>query len=307
MDVDLSCIVGGLRLDAPFVLASGIVDNEHSLILRAFDAGASMVVTKTVFKNPREGYSPPVYYENEFYALNAVGLPNKGITSFSSEIKKAKAAAKPVFVSVGGYDAEEYACVAKQAVQAGADGLELNLSCPHVKSTGAEIGADPSLIKQIVEAVKENVVDKPVFTKLTPNTDDIVKLGRAALDAGADGLTAVNTARGMGFDPFLETPLLSNFYGGVSGKALHPIAVYAVYALRKNFPDAPIFGVGGVYTWLDALDFFLAGADAIQVGSVVSTKGHRIFTELREGLASFLSSKGYNSLQSFKKIRRPWF
>jgi len=242
MSIDLSCYISGFKLDTPFVLASGIIGNEHSLILRALDEGASAVVTKTVFKEPRNGYPPPVYFENEFYALNAVGLPNNGIADFSNEIKKAKESNKPVFVSVGGYDIEEYAYVAKQAVQAGADGIELNLSCPHVKATGSEIGTDPNLIRQIVEAVKEAVGQKPVFAKLTPSTDDIVRLGKAALDAGTDGFTAVNTARGMAFDPVLEAPLLSNYYGGVSGRALHPMAVYAVYALRKKFPKPQFLG-----------------------------------------------------------------
>jgi dihydroorotate dehydrogenase (NAD+) catalytic subunit len=305
--MDISCDLAGLRLDGPFALASGIVGNDYSLLIRALTSGASLVVTKTVFRDERKGYPPPIYYATPNYSINAVGLPGKGIAAFSDHIRKVKAAGGPIVVSVGGNSVEEYGEVARLAVEAGADAVELNLSCPHVKGTGTEFGSDPKLVGEVVETVKSAVKAKPVFAKLTPNTLGIEDLGVAAVRAGADGITAVNTIRGMVFDPTLEAPVLTNLYGGVSGRAIHPIAVYCVYALRRALPDAPIFGVGGVYCVDDALDFFLAGADAVQVGTAISERGYGVFGDLKRGLAAYLKAKGYSSLEEFKRKKRSWF
>lgn len=304
--MELSCRVGPLTLENPFVLASGIASNEHSLIARALKSGAAAAVTKTVFKEERKGYPAPIYYESPSYSLNAVGLPGKGIKAFVDQIRKAKQFGKPIIVSVGGTSVEEYGEVARLAAEAGADAIEINLSCPHVEGTGTEFGSDPKLVRKVVENVKSSAKGRPVFAKLTPNTHSIEELGAAAVDGGADGLTAVNTLRGMAFDPVLERPVLSNVYGGVSGRALHPVAVYSVYALRKALPKTPIFGVGGIYTVEDVVDFFLAGADAVQVGTAVAQLGYRLFGELKKGLAEYLEKKGYGSLTEFKAKKRAW-
>lgn len=304
--MDLSCTLSTLTLENPFVLASGIASNEHSLIVRALRSGASAAVTKTIFKGERKGYPAPIYYESPSYSLNAVGLPGRGIAAFTRDIAKAKGYGKPIIVSVGGNTPEEYGEVARLAVEAGADALEVNLSCPHVEGTGMEFGSDPTLVRRVVEQVKSSAGAKPVFAKLTPNTPNIAQLGAAAVEAGADGLTAVNTLRGMVFDPILEQPVLSNTYGGVSGRALHPVAVYCVFALRRALPKTPIFGVGGVYSVEDAVDFFLAGADAVQVGTAVSQLGYEVFEQLRRGLEDYLERKGYRSLAEFKAKKRGW-
>ncbi|MEM0271232.1 MAG: dihydroorotate dehydrogenase [Thermoprotei archaeon] len=305
--MDISRMVCGLSLQTPFILASGIAGNEYSLLLRALRSGASAVVTKTIFKDERRGYPPPIYYESPSYSINAVGLPGKGVHAFLEHVRKAKVLGKPIIVSVGGTSVEEYKYVAGLVAKSDADALELNLSCPHVEGTGTEFGSDPKLVKEVVEEVKSVAENKPVFAKLTPNTHSIEDLGLAAVEAGADGLTAVNTLRGMVFDPILEQPVLSNVYGGVSGRALHPVAVYCVYALRRALPSTPIFGVGGVYDIADAVDFFLAGADAVQVGTSISQRGYGVFEELGRGLAAYLERKGYNSLEEFVRKKRAWF
>lgn len=305
--MNISCWVGNLILQSPFVLASGIAGNEYSLLLRALRSGASAVVTKTIFKDERNGYPPPIYYESPNYSINAVGLPGKGVDRFLEHIRRAKTLEKPVIVSVGGTSIEEYGSVAAAVAKSGADGVEINLSCPHVEGTGTEFGSDPELIRRVVEEVKSAVGDKPVFAKLTPNTHSIEGLGLAAVEAGADGLSAVNTLRGMVFDSVLEEPVLSNVYGGVSGRALHPVAVYCVYALRKALPHTPIFGVGGVYEVSDALDFFLAGADAVQVGTSISQRGYGVFEELKKDLVDYLERKGYASFEEFVRKKRRWF
>ncbi len=302
--IDLRAKVGRLQLDSPFMLASGILGNEHSLIMRAYRAGASAVVTKTVFNNARSGYTPPIYFENEYYALNAVGLPGTGVEHFSEELALVKEESKPLIASVGGLSPGEFSHVAQRVIDAGADAVELNLSCPHVAGTGSEIGSKPDLVKEVVFAVRDALPRALIFAKLTPNTHDIGELGKAAVEGGADGLTAVNTLRGTGFDVTLRAPLLSHGYGGVSGHALHPVALYAVQNLRTVLPDTPIIGVGGVYTIEDALEFFIAGADAVQIGTAIRNRGLQIFGELRADLTTRLRNARASDFLKFKEELR---
>ncbi|PSN84046.1 dihydroorotate dehydrogenase B catalytic subunit [Candidatus Marsarchaeota G1 archaeon OSP_D] len=304
--VDLSQEMGRLFLSAPFAIASGLVANEHSVINTALENGVPALVTKSVFLSERVGYPPPVYYECEHYSINAVGLPSKGVSHFLSEIKKVKHVQR-VVVSVGGFSVEEYEKVCSEIAQNGVKALELNLSCPHVKGTGSEIASNPQLVEDVTRAVKNVAKHVTLFVKLPPDASSITEIARAALKGGADGFTATNTLRGMVFDCELEAPVLSNMYGGVSGRALHPVSVYCVYELRKNFPETPIFGVGGVYTLKDALDFFLAGANAVQVGTAFARSGYSLFHKLTLELHEYLESKGYSSFKEFTKKKRWWF
>jgi dihydroorotate dehydrogenase (NAD+) catalytic subunit len=189
----LTVNLAGLKLANPTVLASGILGYSGDSLQRVAEAGAGAVVTKSIGTEPRPGYPNPTIVQTEAGLLNAMGLANPGIADFAEEIAYAKTVVRiPLIVSVFGYTAEEYASVAAKAVEAGADAVELNVSCPHVKDTGHEIGQNPRTLTEVVEKVKLNV-KKPVIVKLTPNVTDIVEIAKAAVKAGADALTAVNT------------------------------------------------------------------------------------------------------------------
>ena len=287
--------VAGLRLRNPTMLASGILGTTSDILRRAAQSGAGAVVTKSVGPKPREGYPNPTVVEVGCGLLNAVGLPNPGIQAFAEEIRDLGDLEVPLIVSVYGFSPEEYAEVAEAAVEAGADAVELNLSCPHVKGAGADVGSRPELVSEIVEKVK-GVVDKPVFAKLTPNVSDIVGLAEAAVEAGADALTAINTLRAMVIDVETARPILSNKIGGLSGPAIKPVAVRCVYELHREL-DVPIIGCGGVTSWRDAVEFMLAGASAVQVGTAVALKGLNIFRLITEGVKSYLERKGYGSVR----------
>lgn len=292
--IDLSVRLAGLFMPNPTMLASGILGMSAETMKRAAEAGAGAVVTKSVGLRASNGYPNPTVIQIECGFLNAVGLPNPGIHKFIEEIKALKDLGIPVIVSVFGFSPKEYAEVAGLAADAGASAIELNLSCPHVRGTGAEIGQNPRMVKMTVEAVKGSV-SKPVFAKLTPNTSDIVGLAEAAVSAGADAVTAINTVRAMAIDVETFRPILANRVGGLSGPAIKPIALRCVYEIYEAV-SVPIIGCGGIMGWRDAAEFMLAGASAVQIGSAVAFEGLSIFKSINTGLAEYLARKGFRSV-----------
>ncbi|MDR0797781.1 MAG: dihydroorotate dehydrogenase, partial [Nitrososphaerota archaeon] len=230
----LSLQIAGLTLDYPGMLASGVLGYSAESMRRVIDSGAGAAVTKSVSLQPRCGYANPTVVQVNGGLINAMGLPNPGIQVYAEEIKHAKTLIpQPLIVSIFGYNAEEYATVAKKAAAAGADALELNVSCPHVKQTGAEIGQNPALLTEVVKAVK-TAVNVPVFVKLSPNVTDIVHLANTAVNAGADALTAVNTLRAMAINVETASPILNNAKGGLSGPAMKNVALRCVYDIREK-------------------------------------------------------------------------
>lgn len=224
-----------------------------------------------------------------------MGLPNPGIETYAEEINFSKTIlAVPLIVSVFGYTSEEYAAVSKRAVDAGADAVELNVSCPHVKQTGAEIGQNPKLLSEIVENVKAKI-NKPVIVKLSPNVTDITILAKAAMEAGADALTVVNTLKAIAIDIETQQPILSNVKGGLSGDAIKPVALRCVYDIAEQY-KVPIIGCGGVSNWHDAVEFFLAGASAVQIGSAVADDVE-VFGAVTKGIESYLRRKHYANVK----------
>jgi len=286
--------IAGLKLANPTMLASGILGLSGLSLRRVVDAGAGAVVTKSVGIKPREGYSNPTVVQVECGLINALGLPNPGIHYFRKEIGGAELRA-PVIMSIYGFSSEDFAEVASVAVEAGVDALELNLSCPHVERTGAEIGHDAGLVADVVKRVKAKV-DTPVFVKLTPNVADIVEVAKAAADSGADALTAINTVRAMTIDIETARPILANKIGGLSGVAIKPIAIRCVYEIYREV-DVPIIGCGGISTWRDAIEFMLAGAGAVQIGTAVAFEGLEIFRSVTEGINAYLREKGFGSVE----------
>jgi dihydroorotate dehydrogenase (NAD+) catalytic subunit len=292
----LSTRLAGLELRNPTTLASGILGYSAESLQRIAEAGAGAVVTKSVGLTPRMGYPNPTVVQASGGLINAMGLPNPGIAEYASEISFTKTVLHvPLIVSVYGYSAEEYAKVAKTAAEAGADAVELNVSCPHVKETGSEIGQNPKLLTQVIHQVKA-ATTKPVIVKLSPNVTNIVELAQAATDAGADALTAVNTVRAIAIDTETALPILSNTRGGLSGPAIKPIALRAVYDIYEQVKTS-IIGCGGVTTWQDAVEFLLAGATAIQIGTVIAQKDPAVFQTVNRGIQAYLKKKNYRSIK----------
>ena len=292
----LSISFAGLTLANPTILASGILGYSSESFRRVAKGGAGAVVTKSVGLDPRVGYSNPTVVQVEAGLINAMGLPNPGIDVYAQEIKFSKIILRvPLIVSVFGYSAEEYASVAKRAVDAGADAVELNVSCPHVKQTGAEIGQNPKLLSDVVEMVKATV-SKPLIVKLSPNVTDITVLAHAAVESGADALTVVNTLKAIAIDTETMLPILSNVKGGMSGPALKPVALRCVYDIHEAYEDVPIIGCGGISDWRDAVEFFLAGASAVQIGTAVAVDTE-VFQTINKGVETYLRRKHFGSVK----------
>lgn len=272
-------------------LASGILGVTGSVMLRVRDAGADAIVTKSVGPVPRKGHPGPVLTTSHGGLLNAVGLTNPGIDMFEDEIRILKKAGVPIVLSVFGSSVEEVTKVAEKGDTFQPDAIELNLSCPHAEI--AQIAHNPELTFEYVSAVK-NIVGCQVFAKLTPNASDYVSVGKAAEEAGADAVVAINTVRAMRIDIHQQRPVLGNRIGGLSGPPIFPIAVRCVFDLH-NALDIPVIGVGGVTTWEDAVEMHLAGADAIQIGTAL-LGGMQVFHDVREGVQAYLRDKGYSKV-----------
>jgi dihydroorotate dehydrogenase (NAD+) catalytic subunit len=276
------------------MLASGILGLSAESWSNIVTGGAGAIVTKSVGLKPRNGYANPTVVQTSYGLINAMGLPNPGITEFVKEIREAKSLGVPVIVSVYGFSAQEYATAGKIAVDAGADAVELNVSCPHVNETGSEIGQNPEILAEVVGKVK-TVVEKPVFVKLSPNVTDIAEIAKVTARAGADALTAINTVKAMAIDTETTVPILSNTTGGLSGPAIKPIAIRCVYEIYERV-KVPIIGCGGITNWRDAVEFLFAGATAVQIGTAIALKGPNVFKRITRGIDAYLRRKGFKSV-----------
>jgi len=297
MSNQLTVEIAGLKLPNPTMLAAGVLGLSGASLREAIENGAGAVVTKSVCLKSRLGYANPTVFQVSCGLLNAIGLPNPGAKDFAEEIKELKRSGMsvPVIASVFGFSAEEFAKTALILAKAGADAIELNVSCPHVEKTGSEIGQSPSLVAEVVEQVK-SAVEKPVIVKLTPNVSNIVEVAEAGVKAGADAITAINTVRAMAIDVETTHPILANKIGGLSGPAVKPIAVRCVYEIYGAV-KVPVIGCGGIATWRDAVEFILAGASAVQIGTAVATHGLGVFRSVSRGVEFHLRRKGFESVK----------
>ena len=270
------------------------MDEDAGAMKRVFESDAGAVVTKSIGLKPREGYPNPTVIELEYGILNAIGLSNPGVDNFEDEIKILKKMKIPVIGSIFGSSTEEFVKVAGKMENYGVDALELNMSCPHAKGYGLEIGSKPELVKKITFNVKKTV-NIPVFVKLSPNLTDIVAIAKAAEKGNADGIVAVNTVKAMKIDINLRKPVLSNRIGGYSGKAIKPIGIRCVYEISKNI-DIPVIGVGGITTGEDAIEYFMAGARAVQIGSGVYYRKIDVFRKINTEIKNWMRNNGYKKL-----------
>lgn len=292
----LTVNLAGLQLANPTVLASGILGYSRETLENVVKGGAGAVVTKSIGLKPRDGYANPTVVQASCGLINAMGLPNPGINEYVKELHQANAVLDvPLILSAYGYSADEYATVAKKAVAAGADAVELNVSCPHVKDTGSEIGQSPEALVKVVKEVRA-AIDKPVFVKLSPNVTSMADVAESAVKAGADGLTVMNTVKAMGIDVETAMPILGNRVGGLSGPAIKPLALRCVYDVYERV-RVPIMGCGGVVDWRDAVEFLLAGASAVQIGTAVSFKGPNVFRSVALGIERYLKNKHFGKVK----------
>ncbi len=297
--VDMSTTLAGATLPNPVMTASGCAANGKELhrFFPVSDLGA--FVTKTVMRDPRSGRPTPRMAETSSGMLNSIGLQGPGIDAFcEQDLPWLAAQGARVLVSVAGNTAEEFGEVVQRLVASPAwpcvVGVEANISCPNVANRGLVFACDPVSSERVVQIVRTRVPEGvPVFAKLTPDVTDIVAIADAVLRAGADGLTMINTLLGIVIDTDLLRPQLAGVTGGLSGPAVRPVAVRAVWqvtaAMRAGtIPTAPVIGVGGVRTGADALELVAAGASAVQVGTATfndPSAPRRVLTELEEHLA----------------------
>jgi len=289
----LSTSIGTLTLERPTILASGILGISLDIFERLYRSGAGAVVTKSLSKEPWDGYvNPTIFSVKGGGWLNAVGLANPGATEFSNMISKSHEV--PIIVSLVGSTEDDFDFMVKQFENCKISAYELNLSCPHVAKVGLEVGDDVELVKKIVKKVKSNT-NIPVIAKVGLGTTNYLDTVGAACEAGADGITAINTIRAMAIDVETQKPILSNKIGGLSGTPIKPIAVRCVYEISSKF-DVPIIGCGGISTWQDAVEFILAGASAVQFGSVLGEHWTEVFAEINNGIKNYMDKNGYSKM-----------
>ncbi len=309
--IDMSVDLAGMRLPNPLMTASGCAANGKELH-RFFDiAELGAFVTKTVLADPRSGRGTPRMAETPSGMLNSIGLQGPGIDVFAGEdLAWLKSVGARVLVSIAGNTAGEYADVAAVLRRSPAFdavvGVEVNISCPNVANRGLVFACDPLASATVIALVREKLPrDIPIFAKLSPDVTDIVEIARACLKAGADGLTMINTLLGMVIDTDLLRPQVAGVTGGLSGPAIRPVAVRAIWQVRAamiegRIPTVPIIGVGGVRTGDDALQLVAAGASAVQVGTATFNDpsaplrvNHELAAALQDrGFARFIDAVG---------------
>lgn len=294
--------IGNLRMRAPLMALSGVFGIEHLTLLPKL-SGIGAVVTKSVTLRPRSGNPVPRIIPTPAGLLNSIGLDNPGIKRFlSEEIPKLRVLEVPIIASVAGATIEEYIeCSSLLAPRDEIDAIELNVSCPNVERGGMEFGCDPAALSRLVAKVRQAVGSKTLIVKLTPNVTDIALPAQAAVEGGANAISLINTLRGMAIDLNTWEPLLGNKVGGLSGQAIHPVAVYMVHrcytsCCRRN--RVPIIGIGGVSSGEDALELILAGATCVGIGTAMFRDQYEakeskesIFQRIEEYLIEYMEER----------------
>jgi len=282
------------------MLASGIMDEDAGSMQRIIDCGAGAIVTKSIGIKARDGYPNPTVVELDHGILNAMGLPNPGIDEFGQEMGLLRTSTTPIIGSIYGATVEEFTMLATKMQQYGATAVELNVSCPHAKRYGLEVGCDPELLRTITSSVKKSI-NIPVFVKISPNVTDIVDIAKAAQQGHADAVVAINTVKAMKIDLETTRPILANKTGGYSGKAIKPIGVRCVFDIAQHI-TIPIIGVGGITTGEDVIEYIMAGACAVQIGSAVYYRGPEVFGLICKEIKQWMNAHGYKTLAELQGV-----
>lgn len=288
---DLSVEVAGIKLRNPVMTASGTFGygKEFADYLDLEKIGA--IITKGLSIRPKAGNPTPRIVETPGGMLNAIGLQNVGIDNFIQEkLPFLRTVNTPVIVNLYGNTLEEYGELAEKLDKLPeVAGLEVNISCPNVKQGGIVFGTDPKAAYEVVNLVRESTI-KPLIVKLSPNVTNVVEMANACVDAGADALSLINTLTGMAIDLKKRRPILANMTGGLSGPAIKPVALRMVWQVAQAV-KVPIIGIGGIMTATDALEFMLAGATAVQVGTANFLDPSAAQT-IAEGMETYLEENG---------------
>nr|WP_157872939.1 dihydroorotate dehydrogenase [Desulfoscipio gibsoniae] len=293
MVMNMAVNLGGISMNNPVTTASGTfgfgLEYQPYVALQRLGA----IIVKGTTLKPRLGNPPPRIAETPSGMLNAIGLQNPGVERVAEEIMPRLAAlGVPVIVNIAGDTVEDYAQVARRLDSVpGVAGLEVNISCPNVKKGGIQFGSDPYTAAEVTRAVKASA-GLPVIVKLSPNVTDLVTMAEAVAGAGADALSMINTLLGMAIDVDRRRPVLGNITGGLSGPAVRPVAVRAVWQVHRALPLLPILGMGGIMTARDALEFILAGATAVAVGTG-NFVNPRATLDVVEGIEQYMIDHGF--------------
>ncbi|MFP7753965.1 dihydroorotate dehydrogenase [Thermodesulfobacteriota bacterium B35] len=295
-DIDLRVRIGPLRLRNPVLAASGTFGygREFADLVNLHRLGG--VVTKGISLLPRPGNPPPRIVETACGMLNAIGLENVGVDEFiRRKMVFLRSAGTRVFVNILGDSIDDYARLAEQLSGVeGIDALEVNISCPNVKQGGVAFGTVPEMAAAVTASVRA-ATDLPVIVKLSPNVTDIAAMARVVEEAGADAVSLINTLIGMAIDCRTRRPRLANVIGGLSGPAIKPVALRMVWQVARTV-SIPVIGIGGIATAGDALEFLIAGASAVQVGTA-NFRQPSVTEEIVAGIRSFLQEEGMLSVR----------
>ncbi len=298
-DVDMTSTFGGQALPNPMLTASGCAaaGRELDQFFDVSEIGA--VVTKSIMLRPRSGRATPRMAETSSGMLNSIGLQGPGVDAFiDNDLAWLRHRGARAVVSIAGSSVEEFTKLAQRLRNSdGVAGIEVNISCPNVEDRGLVFACDPLAAAAVITAVRRSTAPGiPIVAKLSPDVTDIVAVARAVVDAGADGLSMINTALGLVIDTDTMRPKLAGITGGLSGPAIRPLAVRCVWQVHQALPSVPIVGMGGIRTGLDALEFVLAGASAVAVGTVIFNDPSSPIRVLHE-LQRELGDRGFDRLQ----------
>ena len=292
---DLSVELAGIHLRNPILAASGTFGYGEEFARFGDLSGLGGICVKGTSARPIAGNLPPRLFPTASGMLNSIGLENVGVDAFiTDKMPFLQKTGCTTFVNVFGFNEDEYVEVVQKLNECGGiAGYELNISCPNTECGGMVFGTNPSSTTRLTRRVKD-VSRRPIIVKLSPNVTDIVELARAALDGGADALSVANTYLAMAIDPETFQPRIHNLTGGLSGPAIKPITLRMVYQITKQLP-IPVIGVGGIVTALDAVEYFLAGATAVQLGTANFHNPQAVFLILRD-LQRFMEARSIPSM-----------
>ncbi len=300
MAVNLEVALGRLHLRNPVMVAAGTFGYglEYRDLVDLQRLGA--IVTKSLTLTPRIGNPPPRVVETPAGMLNAIGLQNDGVDAFVLEtLPRLREYETPIIASVAGETLEEYVQVAEKLSRAeGVAALELNLSCPNQARGGMEFGVSPELTALVIAAVRQ-ATDLPLIAKLTPNVGDLVPIAQAAVQAGAEILSLINTVLGVAVDTKTRQFRLSTIVGGLSGPAIKPIAQYHLWRVCQALPDTPLIGVGGISSADDAIEYLLLGAHTVQIGTANYVQP-TLAMEIIDGIQRYLEENGFESVSKIR-------
>ncbi|WP_018084915.1 dihydroorotate dehydrogenase [Desulfurispora thermophila] len=296
MNLNLVVDLGGIKMANPVTVASGTFGygQEYADLVNIRRLGA--IIVKGTTLEPRAGNPPPRLVETPAGLLNAIGLMNPGVEAFVEQyLPYLRTAGVPVIVNIAGNTVEEYAALAARLDGvAGVAGLEVNISCPNVKKGGLQFGSDPEMAAQVTRAVKDNT-RLPVIVKLSPNVTSITELAQRVAAAGADALSLINTLLGMAIDIHTRRPVLGNVLGGLSGPAIKPVALRCVWQVYQAV-RLPILGMGGISCARDVLEFIMAGASAVAIGTA-NFVNPRVSEEVLDGIREFMIAEGVKDIK----------